>query len=433
MTSWLDGNGSLEAGVARGDITPQAGAVLQGHWGAPPSHSVLRPLEVRAIVFASGDRRAALATVDAIGVTRETTRRIRALVEEACGIPADEVMVVCSHTHCAPPTLPCMGLRPSAAWVERIEQETAACIARAAARRFAVKLGVGGGEAGFNQSRRPAANLDREPADQRVRVLRIDRLDGSMLAAIFHYACHATALTGLRGLISPDYPGIARDHVEGALRTTAMFLPGCGGDLRPALDTIDVDEADAVARLETCGRVLGQEVCRVADRIDTSPARALHGARADVEFPFGDVLPVDRLRELAAEQGDMAWLTGPWARQVLRFVETRSLPRGRATEMQAMTIGPLTLVGIPGEPLQDVGRSLEQDLSGPPASPFIWPVGYANDLIGYFCTAQQHREGGYEPTAYSFFDAPAPFSTEERVILAGARRLLCNRRFDPST
>src|SRR4051812_49380786 len=110
----------LKAGVSRGDVTPQPGPVLQGNWGAPPSHSVLRPLEVRAIVFKSGHRRAAIATLDVIGVTLQTTRRIRESVERSHGIPSGSVMVVCSHTHCAPPTLPCMGLTASPEWIERI-------------------------------------------------------------------------------------------------------------------------------------------------------------------------------------------------------------------------------------------------------------------------------------------------------------------------
>src|SRR5437016_8176973 len=144
----------VSAGVARADITPSPGSVLQGNWGAPPSHTVLRPLEVRAIVFEAGGRRTAMATIDVIGVTRQTTDRIRDLVEMTCPISADGVMVICSHTHCAPATLPCMGLRPSGDWLERIETAVAACIAGAAKTICPVRVGIGSGEVHFNANRR---------------------------------------------------------------------------------------------------------------------------------------------------------------------------------------------------------------------------------------------------------------------------------------
>ena len=98
--------------------------------------------------------------------------------------------------------------------------------------------------------------------------------------------------------------------------------------------------------------------------------------------------------------------------------------------MQAMTIGPLTCIGIPGEPLQAIGRGLEERI-GRSGARTVWPVGYANDQIGYLCTEQQYAEGGYEPTAYGFYDQPAPYAGEERVILDTAVRLSMSR--SPST
>jgi hypothetical protein len=388
---------------------------------------VLRPLEVRALVFESGTHRAAMATIDVIGVTRQTTDRIRQLVERSSGIRSDAVMVVCSHTHCAPATLPCMGLSPSADWIERIAREAAACVGRAAASLCRVRLGLGCGAAHINLTRRPAsARHDATTAvDRRVRVLRIDRLDRSVLATMFHYACHATALSGLRGLISPDYPGPARDVIEATVGGTALYLPGCGGDLRPVLDEADGDESAARLRLDECGRMLGDEVCRVVEGIVTSHHESVHAVRTDVDFPFGSPLPENTLRALASEDSDLGRrLTGPWARKVLQLIETRSMPDVKRTEMQAISVGPLTCVGIPGEPLQAVGRSLEEGLLPVLGGRAIWPVGYANDLLGYFCADQQYEEGGYEPSAYPFYDEPAPFRGEGRVILDTATRLL---------
>lgn len=426
----------IRAGFSTGRITPAPGALLQGNWGAIPSHAVLRPLEVRAIVFESGGQRVAIATVDVIGVTKPTTDRIRARVVRSCGIPGDHVMVVCSHTHCAPATLPCMGVRPSSAWLHRIETHVAACIDRAARTPEPVTLGVGCGTARFNSSRRPARpsatgrrdHLD--PVDRRVRVLRVDRENGSALGVIFHYACHATVMSSVAGLISPDYPGVAREWVETFTGGTALFLPGCSGDLRPIPDgRSDSPPSAATSALAAHGWALGDEICRVARGLQPYPSASLRVRRADVEIPFGDPLPVERLRELASDQTDLGrGLIGPWARRVLELIETRTLPRTRHSEMQVLSVGPLTCVALPGEPLQAVGHAVEQALRGATAPEGVWPVGYANDEVGYLCTAAQYEEGGYEPTAYPFYGEPAPFRGEVDVILDCAEGLVRDLR-----
>lgn len=195
----------IRSGVASGDITPEPGPVLQGHWNTNPSHSVLYPLEVRAVVFADGDAQIAIATLDVIGITSATTDRIRAKVANI--IPGDNVMVACSHTHCALPTLPCLGMTPDPEYMDRIVETTAACIVEAAANLQPVTLGLGCGSAHFNINRRPLPGASSMTlnyggiVDRRVRVLHVTGENSTPLATLFHYACHPTTLSGANGII----------------------------------------------------------------------------------------------------------------------------------------------------------------------------------------------------------------------------------------
>ena len=118
----------MKSGVASADITPKPGPVLQGHWSTNPSKSVLYPLEVRAAVFEVDATRTALVTVDVIGVTKATTDRVRERVARDHGIPGDHVTVADSHTHCAPASLPCLGMTPPEGWLERIEDAAVSCV-----------------------------------------------------------------------------------------------------------------------------------------------------------------------------------------------------------------------------------------------------------------------------------------------------------------
>ena len=419
----------IQSGVATGDITPEPGLVLQGHWNTNPSHAVLYPLEVRAIVFAEGDSQIAIATLDIIGVTKATTDRIRAQVAKTSGIPEAGVMIACSHTHCAPATLPCLGMTPDPKFMDRLVNTTAACIAEAAHALQPVTFGLGCGSAHFNINRRPLPGSSGMTlnyggiVDRRVRVLQVCKADGAPLAALFHYSCHPTTLSGSHGLISPDFPGIARDRIERALNCKALFLSGCFGNIRPAILSETGGFASATKeQLDACGYELGDEVCRVAAELDPKSATGIRARRTGMALPFGDPMPEDQLMEMAADETERGQLlTGPWAEQVLAMMTAGDVPAEKPTEMQMMQLGPLMLIAIPGEPVQEIGHAIEKRLRHLSAD--LWPVGYANDEVGYLCIARHYEEGGYEPNAYPYYGEPAPFHGEETVILKTADAL----------
>ena len=422
----------MKSGVAVADITPEPGPVLQGHWSTNPSHSVLYPLEVRAIVFEEAGVRTAIATLDVIGVRKETTDRIRAQVTEACGIPGDHVMVACSHTHSAPATLPSLGTEPPEGWMATIERETAACIARAAADLKPVRFGLGCGSAHFNICRRPLPGTAGMMlnfggiVDRRARVLLVEAEDGAPLAVLFHYSCHTTTKSGSEGYISPDYAGIARTVIEESIGCKALFLAGCFGNIRPAV--VDPDTARfksaSKAELDACGEELGREVVRVAGSLKTRRSSQLSAQRSDVRIAFGEHDPIEKLREMATDESARGrLLTGTWARGVLKMIEGGGIPESRLTEMQLMALGPLTCVTIPGEPVQEIGHAIEIRLRGLVDADDVWPVGYANDEIGYLCTDRQYEEGGYEPNAYPYYGEPARFQGEEQTIVQTAESL----------
>src|SRR5437660_10108972 len=79
----------LEAGAAKVDITPPAGFAMWGYGARHdrPSEGVLDPLQARALVFAVGDERIALVSLDlGRAPTRQSTAAIRARTRAAAGI-----------------------------------------------------------------------------------------------------------------------------------------------------------------------------------------------------------------------------------------------------------------------------------------------------------------------------------------------------------
>jgi hypothetical protein len=263
--------------------------------------------------------------------------------------------------------------------------------------------------------------------DRRVRILRVDRMDSSPLVVLFHYSCHPTAKNGSDGMISPDYPGLARTRIERTLNCRAAFLPGCFGDIRPNIVSADGKFVSATKEhLMAIGDGLGGAVIQGAKFTRSFADDRLAAAEREVFFPYAEKLPRERIVEMSKRVEQP--LRAEWAQRQLNEMDrgdpAASLRRGAGEKsiMQALRIGPVELMAIPGEPVQEIGYEIERRAANHPRE--VWPVGYANDQIGYLCTPRMYDEGGYEPTAYIVYDRPAAYRDEEAIILANAKELL---------
>lgn len=423
----------MRAGVAGRDITPAPGLLLQGHWSTNPSVGVQDPLELRAIVFANDSTSLAIVSLDLIGVTRATTESIRAKIVRRCAIPADHILLMASHTHSGPAMRANGDLVPDRAFVEMVETRTVDAVAEAQEKLEPVTLGLGCGSANFNVNRRPVPGMGgefqpnfAEIVDRRVRVLRVDRANREPLAVLFHYSCHPTTKRGSDGWISPDYPGVARTKIEQWMKCSALFLQGCCGNVRPLMVN-EKNEFIAANReqLHAIADELARAVRDAAGNLTTSDAENLASREGEFFLPFGAPKSKEELQKIAAGTTpvDLA-IKAPWARKTLDLIARNAAPKGRTAQIQSMRIGPLQILAIPGEAVQEIGHAVERSLRPLTDAQEIWSSGYANDSIGYLCTARQHGQGGYEPNAYTHFDQPAPYDREEPAIVTAAQRLV---------
>jgi hypothetical protein len=368
-----------------------------------------------------------LVTADLISVPLDLTRRVRKTISDRHGIEAKNILIAASHTHCGPATLPSIGLVPRPKILKQIEEAFVSSADRAVGELEPVTLGVGASAAHFNVNRRPfpgqtgmAAN-DAGVIDRRVRVLKVDRTSGSPLALLFHYSCHPTTKNGSDGLISPDYPGLARARIERTLGCRAAFLPGCFGNIRPRILDADGNFVSATPeRLAAVGDQLADAVISASHFTRTETDDQLTAAEAEVFFPYGQMLPVEEIERISGAVDQP--LRADWARRHLEMARQGMPTKGEASIMQAMRVGPIALVAIPGEPAQEFGYEIERLTTGRSAD--VWPVGYANDQLGYLCTPRMYTEGGYEPTAYIVYDRPAPYRDEEEIVVKRAMELI---------
>ena len=75
----------LKAGFARIDITPPFGINIEGYYEPRIADGILDPLLATAIVFDDGERRAALLSVDIVGMSQPCSELICKEIAEAIG------------------------------------------------------------------------------------------------------------------------------------------------------------------------------------------------------------------------------------------------------------------------------------------------------------------------------------------------------------
>lgn len=386
---------NLRAGVAKVDITPPADTPVVGH--VRPTNGVRDPIRAGVLLLANEQTRAAIVTLDLINSPAAMVEALRDAIARRTETPRENILVATSHNHSGP------GWSSESAWSRDAVAAIGAAAADAARQMRPVTLGYGEDRIDFNINRRKVVNeravvrLNPDgPCDHRVKVLRID--DGRSLeplCVLMHAVCHPCVFTWGDRLtppfpngfpkISADFPGEAQTFVETVYgsRTRAMFLQGCAGDIRPNLPGVPYrcgDEAD----IKWTGRSLGCAVVRAADR---SVVREELAKRKTL-YPLKCATSVIQL---------------PGKKEKLDC------------QMQALRIGDYLLLTIPGEPMVEYGFQVEKAIADR-AIPIV--VGYANGSLGYICTAESHKYGGYEPNMSPLLPEAEPLILEELGRLA---------------
>jgi len=424
---------ALRAGVATEDITPPPGVRLSGFAGRDWRNAGSRdPLRASALYLEQGNRAAAvLVTLDVIGLSPRDDARLRRAIAAPLGIGADAVLVACSHTHSGPAT---MNIRATggkeAAWTREVLARATRAAERAKETAGAVgRVEAGSAPCGASVNRRvrlPSGEIVMGEGegfrDPQCRVLTLRSEAGTPLATLFHYAMHPVSLDRDNRFTSGDWVAVARERIEAEAGCPALFVQGCCGDINPR-----------VRGSGACADLLGAQVADAA-------LAALGGMRplADVRLGTGAAaarLPLQPLPDpgaLARVEADavetLARRDAPLAirqiaqadREWVRACRRRGGSPPRETipaRLQALTLGEVTLVSLPGEPFARTGQMVRDQVPG------AWPVGYAGSNLGYLCPDDVLEAGGYEAdVAYRLYGEQnfGP-GTEAALVRAAAR------------
>lgn len=429
--SYIRQNGYLQAGVGKATITPPIPSL---RWEGKQFTGVYRGLYARVVVLAHGTEQIALVLCDLLGISGELVGKIRKQVQERIGFPPEAIQIACTHSHSTSDTIG-SGYEDQE-YLDSVVAAIAGAVCEAAANTQPARMGWGRVPIrGLAHSRRkkmtdgkvfttrygvpstwrvkPELIAGEGPIDPDLTVIRIERLDGEVLAVISNFGCHASVAL-MSPNVSGDFPGEAMAVLERALGGSAVALctNGAAADVDPTLEMpYWGPRNDAMAR--HLGRIFAAQVLECLERVEVQDVAVVGAAQELVDLA---VRP-DWIRLLEAEQERMQQeFSTDWS---LSTVTTRALQeRVIHTEVQALRINGLILIGFPGEVFAEVSLKLKSEA---PDRAFA-VLELANDNVGYIVTPEAMAEGGYE-VGQHLWGRVTPESME--VLMAAARRAIC--------
>jgi neutral ceramidase len=410
----------LKAGVAIFDITPKEPLFLAGYPEPEDrfGNSVHDPLYCTAYYLGNKEEIMMLC-LDLVGVTKMQTLRIREGINKATGIKKENISVSCTHTHSGPTTTsPNFELfnEDKLMYPEYMDY----CIKKiidtgikAYNESFKAKVGYGSTICGKAQNIGGNRRHKDGVSDEQVYAIGIKDMDGKMRGVIASYSLHPTLLHSDSYAYSADYPGYMREYFSNEYPGSIFgFQMGTSGNQssRHFRSGQNFEEA------KRYGYTLGAAAKKALENAEYKDDVILKAASVWVDPILKDFLSVeeaDANAKKAQDDYDQAKAAGiPYAdlrtlectliganymaamsKQLLEPGALEGMMKTYPFELQAIRIDDLSILFVAGECFVEIGLEIKE------RSPFknTYVATTSNgSALGYICTPEAHKEGGYE-------------------------------------
>ncbi len=353
----------------------------------------------------------------------------RKRVSAACGLPVDQIIFFCSHSHSSPFIEPLNLPHPYFDFVcEKavlaVADAMEACkparigfgTAHASGASFNTNLPLDNGRVKMSRDYREGLSSNK-PIDPRLSLIRVDDEDGKPIAGFVRFAAHPACVI-FNAPISGEYPAYLTERMSEAFGgAPILFGYGASGDLNciPMFGT-EEDSRDL-------GNRLGDTAIPEFEAIKTrKPDRFIVGYRSfdlplapppPVEVLEAEIAEIDKFCADLDENPDLEWVIGinvmkewpvdkkrqhvapmrEWAvRMIANHANCVELPKSWPAEVAVVIVDDWGLVFYPGEPFV----KLSLDLTERSCLNETLMMGFGNGALGYISSRDDCERGGYQ-------------------------------------
>ena len=414
------GTGSVN--LSADDSMVVAGSILPKHVKGQEGE-----LRVVAIVIEKPPTsKLAIVVCDVIVVTRDDLDAVVSEIERTTGILAANILISATHTHHAPSTIVVHGYGRDEVFCQHLREGIIRVVQEADANlsddesHFYFHQGeentVGGNSRllladGTIWWVGPGTDAVRPtgPFDPQLPVLAFRNADDQLQALMYNHSTH-TIGTCNGDVRSPSFYGLTAQELEAELGGSVCFLPGAFGSTH---NVTEVPPPEAVKRFK-------RAIMDAMDRAKLMPVDKLASIQRSFTFKvrtFDEAVEDEKVssycRKRVPDGADGTIDVFRNMRQVLASQQGQT----RQTTLQAVVIGEVAIVGMPGELFTGLGVDLKA------RSPFkhTYVVSLTNDWMGYLPDREAHTLGGYQ--TWMGLHSYAEEGTGERMVDESIRML----------
>lgn len=421
----------FRAGAATSNITPELGGAVIGGFLPFPSTHVHDELHARCLVLDDGKTKLAVVVCDLLGMDRALSLEARKLIEKSCGIPPENVMISCVHTHSASSALgknrfkvpqelddyqrfvarriadgvQCAANRLRPAQLALVTAEAPEHVFN---RRWYLKPGKMPPNpfGGIDQAKMnpPAGSPDLVgpvgPTDPTVSVVALREPDGRPISVLSAYSLHYVGGVG-PGHISADYFAMYCHRLAQLLHAedqdppfVAMMANGTSGDI----NNINFLHPRPSKKPYEQMRFVADDL---AGKVHAALAKATYRDQVTLaaryrEFPVASRRPTAEQLEWAKKtlagpapapgKTDLSYIYAQRTMSMLDQPESIPLP------LQILRIGDVCIGTMPNEVFCEIGLEFKKRSPAQPA----FMISLAHGYFGYLPTPRHFALGGYE-------------------------------------
>ena len=392
----------MKAGFAEVVITPEDGRCLLAGYDLPWSTGVHDDLYASAVYLEDGEIRAVLVSFDLLAMERDFIARLKAAIRAVLPISSGSIFFTCTHTHEGPEVRERKfrdhwGPHDRPDYLDGYQrflmERVAEAAAAAAANAQEFDLIVNRTYVDENVNRRfflsdetylsipgnkHLLDVAHEHADKELGILAFCS-PGSRrpFGLILNYTMHPLTAGNTSTLISADVPGVVRAIVKESIGCPACYITGAAGDNHPKASEAGFAETRRV------GQVLGtQAVRRSSDGYRVRDAVHLRCLTRSIPLRYRTYEDFGRIPLHGVDER----VLGENFKRVERPGATIDV------EFSLLAIGPVLLIGVPGEMLAELGSVLKW------FSPFkrTYIMYQATESLDYIAHPNAFLWGGFE-------------------------------------
>lgn len=417
----------MKFSILKEKITPEFPVFQHGFAGREKKKSIGINDDLYATVALIQENKTVLIiALDLCYGNRLVMNEIKSAINEKYGLAEEDILINYSHTHSA------VGFEGEEdedpgnfVYYNFVKKKIMDAIDKAFKELIGGEIYICKGQSSFGVSRRYPSEqgvlwkpyFNEDSMDKDLFLIKFVDENNNIKGIIYNYACHPTSLGPPNLMISADFPGMVRKHLEKKNEAIIpLFLQGCGADIKPYISAENGEfKSCSFEEVDKAGEFLANEIQEIIEKGDWRKINTcIKTNLTDVKL-YSEIWETEKWEAIVNDPDT------PWYRKNSAEITLKKMQEGKIDNFIPYLIATWRLdkdtyiVALESEVVSDIGKKIKKIL----CNKDIVTLGYTNSVLNYIPTRDVIINGGYEANSFMGAGLPGQFVCEVEDIIIG--------------